>query len=53
MARQKKPRVKRESALASTAREAETKAIQNWLRGMDTPLVKEKGNREAPEPKEE
>ena len=49
MAGMEKGQVKRKSGQTGTGEEAETKAIQNWLRSMDKPLTKEKPDREDPE----
>jgi hypothetical protein len=51
MAKHKKAGVEPKAGLTGMGEEAETKAIQNWLRGMDKPLAKEKPDREDAEPR--
>jgi len=53
MAKQKEPRDKRESGMTGPGEEAETKAIESWLRITDKPLAKEKRDRQDPEPRED
>jgi len=53
MTNMERSQVKRESGPTATDKEAETKAIQNWLRLMDKPLAKEKPDREDTEPRGE
>jgi len=53
MAKPRKPSVKRRPGPTGTDEQAETRAIQNWLRVMDKPLAKEKGDRKDAEPRDE
>lgn len=53
MAKRKEQRVEGESGLSGTDEQAETKAIESWLRIVDKPLVKENQDREGAEPRDE
>ena len=53
MAKDKKPRAKPESGPTGTDEQAETKAIENWPRGVDRPLAKEKEDTEDTVPRGE
>lgn len=51
MAKQKKAGVEPKAGLTGMGEGAETKVIQNWLRGMDKPHAKEKPDREDAGPR--
>ena len=50
MTKEKKPRVRHKPGQNVAYEEAETKAIEKWLRVTDKPLVKEKPDRKGREP---
>lgn len=53
MADMEKGQVKRKSGPTGTDEEAEAKAMEKWLRIVDKPLAKEKGDREDAEARDE